>query len=62
MRFGPENYDHEDLVVPAKDVTVQGRVVYVVHPSWEGVRGGCSSARREGGCDLGAPTSWVRER
>lgn len=32
LRLRPENGDHEDLVVPAEDVTVQGRVVYVVHP------------------------------
>lgn len=32
LRLRPENGDHEDLVVPADDVTLQGRVVYVVHP------------------------------
>lgn len=32
VRLRPENGEHEDLVVPAGDVTVQGRVVYVVHP------------------------------
>ena len=32
LRLRPENGDHEDLVVPAEDVVVQGRVVYVVHP------------------------------
>src|SRR5215218_8042338 len=32
LRLRPENGDHEDLVVPAGDVTIQGRVVYVVHP------------------------------
>lgn len=32
LRLRPENGDHEDLVVPAEDVKVQGRVVYVVHP------------------------------
>jgi repressor LexA len=32
LRLKPENGDHEDLVVSAGDVTVQGRVVYVVHP------------------------------
>lgn len=31
----PENGDHEDLVVPAADVLVQGRVVYVIHPPRE---------------------------
>ncbi len=35
LRLRPENGDHEDLVVPAEDVTVQGRVVYVVHPPRE---------------------------
>src|SRR5918993_828791 len=29
LRLRPEN---EDLVVPAEDVSIQGRVVYVVHP------------------------------
>jgi repressor LexA len=32
LRLKPENGDHQDLVVPAQDVTIQGRVVYVVHP------------------------------
>lgn len=32
LRLRPENGDHEDLVVPAEYVTLQGRVVYVVHP------------------------------
>ena len=32
LRLRPENGDHEDLVVPADEVLVQGRVVYVVHP------------------------------
>lgn len=32
LRLRPENGDHEDLVVSTGDVTVQGRVVYVVHP------------------------------
>ena len=32
LRLKPEHGDHEDLVVPADDVTIQGRVVYVVHP------------------------------
>lgn len=32
LRLKPENGDHEDLIVPAEDVRVQGRVVYVVHP------------------------------
>lgn len=32
VRLRPENGDHEDIVVDAGDVKVQGRVVYVVHP------------------------------
>jgi repressor LexA len=32
LRLKPENGDHEDLIVAADDVTIQGRVVYVVHP------------------------------
>ena len=32
LRLRPENGDHEDLVVLAENVTIQGRVVYVVHP------------------------------
>ena len=32
LRLKPENSDHQDLVMPAQDVTIQGRVVYVVHP------------------------------
>ncbi len=32
LRLRPENGDHEDLVVSAEDVQIQGRVVYVVHP------------------------------
>jgi repressor LexA len=32
LRLEPENGDHEELVVSAGDVTIQGRVVYVVHP------------------------------
>jgi repressor LexA len=32
LRLRPENGDHEDLVVPARDAKIQGRVVYVVHP------------------------------
>jgi repressor LexA len=32
LRLRPENGEHEDLIVPAEDVKVQGRVVYVVHP------------------------------
>lgn len=32
LRLKPENGEHQDLVVPAEDVKIQGRVVYVVHP------------------------------
>jgi repressor LexA len=32
LRLRPENGDHKDLVLPHEDVTIQGRVVYVVHP------------------------------
>lgn len=32
VRLRPENGDHEDLVVPAEEAEIQGRVVYVVHP------------------------------
>ena len=32
LRLRPENGDHEDLVAPAEDVVIQGRVVYVIHP------------------------------
>lgn len=32
LRLKPENGDHQDLVLPPQDVTIQGRVVYVVHP------------------------------
>jgi len=32
LRLKPDNGDHQDLVVPAQDVKIQGRVVYVVHP------------------------------
>ncbi len=32
VRLRPENGDHEELVVPAEDVRVQGRVFYVMYP------------------------------
>jgi repressor LexA len=32
VRLVPRNGDHEDIVVSAGDVTIQGEVVYVVHP------------------------------
>jgi repressor LexA len=45
VRLRSQNGGYEDIVVPAEDVKVQGRVVYVVHPPsnslghWWGVRG-----------------------
>lgn len=35
VRLRPANHDHEDIVVPAEKVRVQGRVVYVIHPPRE---------------------------
>lgn len=32
IRLRPENGDYEDILLPAEDVEVQGKVVYVVHP------------------------------
>jgi repressor LexA len=32
VRLEPENGEHEDIVVPAEDVKIQGRVLYVIHP------------------------------
>src|SRR3954451_2854986 len=32
VRLKPHNGKHEDIVVPAEDVRVQGRVVYMIHP------------------------------
>lgn len=32
VRLKPRNGDHEDIVLPAEEVRVQGRVVLVVHP------------------------------
>jgi repressor LexA len=32
VRLRPENGDHEELVLPAEDVRIQGSVVYVMHP------------------------------
>lgn len=32
VRLKPQNGEHEDLVVPAREVRLQGRVVYVIHP------------------------------
>lgn len=35
VRLRPENGDHEDIMLPAEGVLVQGRVVFVVHPPRE---------------------------
>lgn len=32
LRLRPENGDHEDLLVPAEEVILQGSIVYVIHP------------------------------
>jgi repressor LexA len=32
VRLRPENGEHREILVPAEEVRVQGRVVYVVHP------------------------------
>jgi repressor LexA len=32
VRLRPHNGDHEDIVVPANEVRIQGRVEYVLHP------------------------------
>ncbi len=32
VRLKPENGEYEDIVIPAQDVKIQGRVVYVIHP------------------------------
>ena len=32
VRLEPQNGGHEDIVVSAEDVKIQGRVVYVIHP------------------------------
>ncbi len=32
VRLKPENGEHEDLIIAAEDVKVQGRVVWVFHP------------------------------
>ena len=32
VRLKPENGGHEDLVLPAGDVAVQGEVIMVLHP------------------------------
>ncbi len=32
VRLKPRNGDHEDIVVPADEVRIQGRVTHVIHP------------------------------
>lgn len=32
LRLRPENGEHEDLLLPAGEVKMQRRVIYVVHP------------------------------
>ncbi len=32
VRLKPENGEHEDIIVPAREVRIQGRVVHVIHP------------------------------
>jgi SOS-response transcriptional repressor LexA len=32
VRLRPMNGDHEDIVVPADQTQIQGRVAYVIHP------------------------------
>ena len=39
VRLRPENGDHEEIVVPADEVRLQGRVVFVVHPPRRGPSG-----------------------
>src|SRR5215207_1526378 len=39
VRLRPENGEHKEILVPADEVRVQGRVVYVVHPPRRGPSG-----------------------
>jgi repressor LexA len=39
VRLRPENGEHEEILVPADELQVQGRVVYVVHPPRRGPAG-----------------------
>jgi len=32
VRLKPQNGEHEDVVVPAWEVRIQGPVMYVIHP------------------------------
>jgi repressor LexA len=40
VRLKPENGDHEELVLPAEDVRIQGCVIYVMHPPRRKAAGG----------------------
>lgn len=39
VRLRPENGEHREILVPADEIQVQGRVVYVVHPPRRGPSG-----------------------
>ncbi|HEX6708919.1 MAG TPA: transcriptional repressor LexA [Rubrobacter sp.] len=39
VRLRPENGGHQEILVPADEIRVQGRVVYVVHPPRRGPSG-----------------------
>ena len=39
VRLRPENGEHKEILVPAEEVRVQGRVLYVVHPPRRGPSG-----------------------
>ena len=32
VRLRPHNGEHRDIVVPAEEVSIQGEVIYVLHP------------------------------
>ena len=32
VRLKPQNGEHEDIIVPARELRIQGRVVHVIHP------------------------------
>lgn len=32
IKLKPQNGEYEEIVVPVEDVTIQGRVIYVIHP------------------------------
>ena len=39
VRLRPENGEHQEILVPAEEIQVQGRVLYVVHPPRRGPSG-----------------------